>query len=304
MLRATYTKVIRPTVVNSFYGGYNGLASDKAVLAAVHGWKAKGVCMAGVIDCDQTLPTITYSDYPTWGGSAGDGAENYLYSAGDDLTVTHGRHTLKFGFLWERLDFNGNFHTAFVRQRLHEVRAIGNRFGKIERLSLQNLLSSIEPRQCQQRLDQFPHPLRRALAGLDGLLVTQGIAFAVQRGLRLRQDYRNGRPQLMRGVGRKLFLLRESRFQSCESGIQNCRELAEFAFRLGNIDALRQIAGGNFHRRCADFIDRLDGARNQPSATDQTKKQNYATNARQFQGSQTKFPQFRRDCATDLNYFT
>jgi hypothetical protein len=107
VVRATYTKVIRPTIVNSFYGGYNGLASDKAVLSAVHGYKAKGVCMPGVIDCDQTLPTIQFSDYPTWGGSAGDGAENYLYSAGDDLTVTHGRHTLKFGFLWERLDFNG-----------------------------------------------------------------------------------------------------------------------------------------------------------------------------------------------------
>jgi hypothetical protein len=106
LLRAPYNKVVRPNIVNSFYGGYNGLASVKSV-AAVGGWKAKGVCMPGAIDCDQTLPTVTFSDYSTWGSSAGDGAENYAYAAGDDLTVTHGRHTLKFGFLWERLDFNG-----------------------------------------------------------------------------------------------------------------------------------------------------------------------------------------------------
>ena len=105
--RPTYTKILRPNIVNSLYGGYNGLASTKAVAAAVGGWKAKGVCLIGAIDCDQTLPEITFSDYPTWGGSAGDGAENFVYSIGDDLTVTHGRHTLKFGFLWERLDFNG-----------------------------------------------------------------------------------------------------------------------------------------------------------------------------------------------------
>jgi hypothetical protein len=33
-----------------------------------------------------------------------------------------------------------------------------------------NFLPGVEPRQREQRLDQFAHPLRRALAGLDGFV--------------------------------------------------------------------------------------------------------------------------------------
>ena len=58
----------------------------------------------------------------------------------------------------------------------------------------------------------------------------------------------------MRRVGGKLFLLRKRRFQPRESGIQNGRELAQFTFRLGDVDALRQIAGGNFCGRGADVL--------------------------------------------------
>ena len=47
----------------------------------------------------------------------------------------------------------------------------------------------------------------------------------------------------------ELFLLRKGGFEPGESGIQNGGELAEFTFGLGDVDALRQIAGGNFHRR-------------------------------------------------------
>ena len=123
--------------------------------------------------------------------------------------------------------------------------AIG--FGKIKSQPFQNFLAGVEARQREQRLDQFPHPLRRALAGLDGLLVFGGVAFAVQRGLRLREHHGNRRAQFVRGVGGELFLLRERGFQPREGGIQNRGKLAEFAFRLGDVDALRQIAGGNFH---------------------------------------------------------
>jgi Carboxypeptidase regulatory-like domain len=105
--RATYTKVIRPTIVNYMYGGYNGLSSNKKVLAATGGWKAKGVCLINAWDCDVNFPQIDFSDYNTWGGTADNGAENLVFSFGDDLTVTRGRHTIKTGYLWERLHYNG-----------------------------------------------------------------------------------------------------------------------------------------------------------------------------------------------------
>ena len=77
------------------------------------------------------------------------------------------------------------------------------------------------------------------MAGFDGLFVTRGVALAIQRSLCLRQNDRNRRAQFVCGVGRKLFLLRERRFQAREGGVQNGGKLAEFALSLGDIDALR-----------------------------------------------------------------
>ena len=39
---------------------------------------------------------------------------------------------------------------------------------KSKRSRFNLLLAGVEPREFQQRVDQLPHPLRRALAGLDG----------------------------------------------------------------------------------------------------------------------------------------
>src|SRR5438093_956845 len=48
-----------------------------------------------------------FSDFQGWGESAGDGSENTVYSAGDDLTWINGKHTFKMGYLWERIHYNG-----------------------------------------------------------------------------------------------------------------------------------------------------------------------------------------------------
>ena len=105
--RATYTKVIRPTIVNYMFGGYNGLKSVKASLGAIGGWKNRGVCLVNSWDCDFNFVQIEFSDHAKWGGSAGDGAENLTMSFGDDLTIVRGRHTIKTGYLMERIHFNG-----------------------------------------------------------------------------------------------------------------------------------------------------------------------------------------------------
>ncbi|MEJ7708983.1 MAG: hypothetical protein WKF84_03805 [Pyrinomonadaceae bacterium] len=50
---------------------------------------------------------MSFSDYTTWGGPTADGSENPSYSAGDDVTITRGRHTFKGGYLYERLHYQG-----------------------------------------------------------------------------------------------------------------------------------------------------------------------------------------------------
>jgi hypothetical protein len=105
--RFTYNKVIRPHIVNSAYGGWNTLQSDKYNLNATGGWKERGVCLINAWDCDRNFVQIQFSDYAQWGGSAGDGAGNRVYSFGDDLSIVSGKHTLKTGYLYERLHFNG-----------------------------------------------------------------------------------------------------------------------------------------------------------------------------------------------------
>ena len=188
---------------------------------------------------------------------------------GDDLGEAFGIARDFNGF-----DINGNFHRALVRERLHQFRAVGNGFRKIKICPAQDFLTGVEPCQREQRFDKLAHPLRRALAGLDGLLVTRGIALTVQRGLRLRQNHRDGRAQFVRRVGGELFLLGEGGFQAREGGIQDGGELAEFAFRLSDVDALGEIAGRDFYGSIADARNWFEGTGNEPPAARKSNEQN------------------------------
>ena len=76
----------------------------------------------------------------------------------------------------------------------------------------------------------------------------------------------------MRGVGGELFLLRKRGVEPGEGGIQNGGELAEFAFRLGDVDALRQIAGGNFTAAALMFSNGPQRARDKPPAAGKAEK--------------------------------
>ncbi|MBM3769073.1 MAG: carboxypeptidase regulatory-like domain-containing protein, partial [Acidobacteria bacterium] len=105
--RGSYTKVISSNIVNNFYGGGNGYRTGLRSPNHTGGWKAKGICINGVEDCDATFPQITFSDYAQWGGNGITGSRHSVYSFGDDLTLTRGRHTFKGGYLYERLHYYG-----------------------------------------------------------------------------------------------------------------------------------------------------------------------------------------------------
>jgi len=105
--RGAYTWVFRPTIVNQVYAGGNNWRELNASLNATGGWKARGACLINAFDCDRNFVQIGFSDYQNWGESAGDGSENTVYSAGDDLSWIKGKHNFKMGYLWERIHYNG-----------------------------------------------------------------------------------------------------------------------------------------------------------------------------------------------------
>ncbi|MCS7026543.1 MAG: carboxypeptidase regulatory-like domain-containing protein [Bryobacteraceae bacterium] len=105
--RATYDKVITPTVVNHMFGGVN-LMRDIHFASTLDGkWEQKGICLKGAWDCNRNLLIAEFSDYSTWVARAYDGSENFVFSFGDDMTITKGKHTIKAGYLWERIHYNG-----------------------------------------------------------------------------------------------------------------------------------------------------------------------------------------------------
>ncbi len=113
--RANYTWTISPTVVNYLYGGINWWKQLNYTPNIGGGWKNKGICLPGAFDCDFNILNLEFQGdgYATWGGSAGDGSENPIFTLGNDLTVIKGRHTLKGGYLFERLHYNGFGRQSF-----------------------------------------------------------------------------------------------------------------------------------------------------------------------------------------------
>ena len=111
--RFGYTHVISPTIVNSAYGGGQDWKERNASENVGGNWQERGVCIPNAFDCNENFPILIFDDFNTWGGSAGDGSENTVYSFGDDLTISRGRHTFKTGYLYERMHYNG-----FGRQSL------------------------------------------------------------------------------------------------------------------------------------------------------------------------------------------
>ncbi len=105
--RGTYTKVISPTLIFYGFGGVNFWKEANSATTLDGNWSQKGVCLDGAWDCDRNLLMATYSDYSSWVANAYDGSENFVFSYGNDLTWIKGNHTFKFGYLWERIHYNG-----------------------------------------------------------------------------------------------------------------------------------------------------------------------------------------------------
>jgi hypothetical protein len=89
------------------FGGVNFWKEAHFAQTLDGAWESKGLCLKGAWDCNRNLLIAEFSDYSTWVARAYDGSENFTFSFGDDLTITKGKHTLKMGYLWERIHYNG-----------------------------------------------------------------------------------------------------------------------------------------------------------------------------------------------------
>ncbi|MEO8372216.1 MAG: carboxypeptidase-like regulatory domain-containing protein, partial [Candidatus Solibacter sp.] len=108
--RFSWDHTFSPTILNRFYAGGNNWQENhdpiQATIKSGTHWKDK-VCLPNAPDCDQNLVNLRFSEYSNWGGPANNGSENDIMSFNDDLTVVKGRHTLKFGGMFQHAWYNG-----------------------------------------------------------------------------------------------------------------------------------------------------------------------------------------------------
>jgi hypothetical protein len=111
VLRFSWDWTFSPTKLNHFYAGGNNWAQDhKPPQEYIGNWKSK-FCLGNVPDCNENLVNLfsggTGNNYSTWGGQADNGSENTVYAYNDDFTWIHGKHTLKFGGMYQLNHYNG-----------------------------------------------------------------------------------------------------------------------------------------------------------------------------------------------------
>ena len=90
------------------------------------------------------------------------------------------------------------------------------------------------------------------LAGSEAFAVLGGRPFAAQRGLRLCEHHAYGRAQFVRGVGGELHLPVESGLQPTESIVEYACKLAQLAVCVCGVNALGEVACGDFGSSDAD----------------------------------------------------
>ncbi len=99
--RASWDYTISPHLHNRFYFGANIFKQDQYPLSWDQGWKAKGICIPNVPDCDINLPQLSTGNFGTWSGYGWNGSGNPTYSFNDNLDWIRGNHSFKAGYQYE-----------------------------------------------------------------------------------------------------------------------------------------------------------------------------------------------------------
>ncbi len=111
VFRMSWDWSLSPNKLNHFYAGGNNWTQDhKPPQEYIGNWQNK-FCLPNVPNCNENLVNLfsggTGDTYSTWGGQADNGSENTVYAYNDDFTWVKGKHTLKFGGMWQINHYNG-----------------------------------------------------------------------------------------------------------------------------------------------------------------------------------------------------
>ena len=118
--RLDWDYVISPRLLNRFYAGGNNWREDHWNPAQGQdgqggGWKAKGVCMINVADCDTDLTQVSFDgEFTAWSGNAHNGSDNIVVNFKDDMSYVRGSHTLKWGYAYDNTHYNGKGEQAIA----------------------------------------------------------------------------------------------------------------------------------------------------------------------------------------------
>jgi len=106
--RFSWDHTFGPTKFNHFYaGGNNWRQNHDSPQEYIGNWKDK-VCLPNVPDCNLNLLNLGFNNnYSGWGGPANNGSENTVYGFNNDFTWVKGRHTFKFGGMYQLNHYNG-----------------------------------------------------------------------------------------------------------------------------------------------------------------------------------------------------
>lgn len=105
--RMSWDHNFSPTLLNHFYaGGNNWREGHYSPNELLGNWKDK-FCMPNVPICNNNLHSVSFSEFATWGGPSNNGSENTVYSFNNDTNWIKGRHSIKFGGMFQRSHYNG-----------------------------------------------------------------------------------------------------------------------------------------------------------------------------------------------------
>ena len=111
VFRFSWDWTFGPNKLNHFFAGGNNWRQDhKPPQEYIGNWQSK-FCLPNVPNCNENLVNLfsggTGDNYSTWGGQADNGSENTVYSYNDDFTWSRGKHTIKFGGMFQINHYNG-----------------------------------------------------------------------------------------------------------------------------------------------------------------------------------------------------
>ncbi len=99
-----------PTLLNHFYAGGNNWKENhdpiQATIKSGIDWKDK-ICLPNAPNCAENLVNLRFDGYSNWGGPANNGSENAIYAFNNDTTWIKGKHTVKFGGMFQQSNYNG-----------------------------------------------------------------------------------------------------------------------------------------------------------------------------------------------------